>query len=70
MSAADLALSRIEAILNEIEDLQRSLGFNVNQPSAQEAYALAARIERQMATWRSIGEVASGVASNLAKEPQ
>ncbi len=49
MSEADAALRRIEAITDEIERLQRELGFPANQPSDRQARATASRILRRMA---------------------
>jgi len=53
MSEADKALSRIEAIVDEIEHLQSALGFPANQPSDREAGIIASRIQRQMARNRT-----------------
>jgi hypothetical protein len=49
MTKAERALARIEAITDEIERLQASLGFPCNQASDREARMVASRIERKMA---------------------
>jgi hypothetical protein len=48
MNAADLALSRIEAILTEIEELDRASNGRFRQASDREAFDQVCRIERRM----------------------
>jgi hypothetical protein len=48
MSAADLALRRIEAILAEIEHLEAETGGKFREEGDREAFDIAARIERMM----------------------
>lgn len=56
MSEADLALTRIEAITDEIERLQRELGFPANQSSDRQARTTASRILRKMAQNKQAAE--------------
>jgi hypothetical protein len=58
MSEADLALARIDAILSEIERLDRETKGQFRQASDREAYDLARRIERKMAKNRRVREPA------------
>ena len=44
----DVQLSRIEAILADIEHLDRESGGKFRQPSDREAFDIASRIERKM----------------------
>lgn len=53
MSALEIALARIEAILAEIEQLERETGGAYRQPSDREAYDITARIERRMRLHRT-----------------
>lgn len=49
MATPDLALSRIEAILDEIERLDRESGGAFRQAEDREAFDVASRIQRKMA---------------------
>jgi hypothetical protein len=54
MSAADKALDRIEAIVDEIDRLQRALGFPCNDPSHREPGDILERIIRQREATRQV----------------
>ena len=48
MSTADMALSRIEAILAELERVDAESGGKFREEGDREAFDIAARIERMM----------------------
>lgn len=48
MSAADLALSRVEAIIGDIEQTMRALPFDARQSSDRQAFDILTRIERRL----------------------
>ena len=52
----DLSLRRLEAMLDEIEALDRASNGAFRQASDREAYDLAARIERKMLQKLKTGE--------------
>jgi len=54
MTAAELALARIEAILSDVEALERETGGIYRQPSDREALEIADRIERRMGECRNV----------------
>lgn len=54
----DLTLSRIEAILNEIDQLDADSNGQFRQASDREANQIAARIERKMLANRKTESVA------------
>ena len=43
-----LILNRVEAILGEIESLEREIGFDVREPGDREVFDTVCRIERKM----------------------
>jgi hypothetical protein len=59
MTEADRALGRIEAILSEIEQLDRASGGRFRQSSDRECFDIVCRIERKMQQ-RSNNEAANG----------
>ena len=52
MSTVELALTRIEAMVDEIEILDRALGGIARHPSDREAFDIVCRIERRMLSRR------------------
>ncbi len=57
--STDLIFRRINAIIDEINRLQREIGIYVNQPSDREAYDIVCRIERKMRAVQAGGQAAS-----------
>lgn len=56
MTEAELALARIEAILSDVETLERETGGIYRQASDHEALKVAERIERRMAQQQRAAE--------------
>ena len=56
MTPAELALARIEVIIEDIARLQSEIGAPMNQPSDREAFDIAARIDRKMLVKKQAAE--------------
>jgi hypothetical protein len=54
MSATDKALDRVEAIVDEIDRLQRALGFPCDDPSHREPGDILERIIRKREATRQV----------------
>jgi hypothetical protein len=49
---SDRIWREIDAIMGEIEDLHKKLGFPVNQPSDREPFDILSRVERRLLAGR------------------